>query len=156
MPIVGNQPPVIIPPSVNRSELVALINDNFARLNTQIQNLGYQPSSITLTRPAGSNSISGDISTGIKNAPAFLAFASIPNSSPAFVRPVLDVGYVVSGGSSPGSVNGSILRSLRCLYDPTTGVIRSFIDTTDTSPTNGIAETWTFFIFLIGATAASN
>lgn len=142
----ASQPPIPLSPTQDLSQQIAFINQNFISVNNRLQSFGYS-NSITVTRAASTQSKSGDLSTGILNSPVYVCFAAVPLSSPAFIRSVPDY--------SSDTTSGVITRVLRTLYDPTTGVVRCFVEQPTSSPTYGLAETWTFTFYLLTQTSPS-
>lgn len=141
-----NQPPIFIAPDMDKNLQWSYANQNFTLLNNQLQTFGYS-NSVTVTRPASTTDNSSDVLTGIRNSPVYVCFASIPNSSPAFIRTVPEVSYSLS--------SGTVEYSLRALYDPTTGVIRCFVESPSSAVIYPSAQTWTFTFYLIRPTSRS-
>lgn len=99
---------------------------------------------VLVTRTGGNDSGHVDVDTGALGAPMFLCTVRSPAASPSFRFQTPYTTFNTSGTDS-----GKILAEKRALYDPTTGVVRFFVDATSLYPSFGSDETWEFQYFLM-------
>lgn len=99
---------------------------------------------IKVSRAASTDQGFSDVATGVLGAPMFLATVRNPAGSPSFSQQTPFPVFATSGTDS-----GKIITNKRALYDPSTGVVRFFVESTTINPAHATAETWEFQYFLL-------
>jgi len=99
---------------------------------------------VTVIRSASSDSGYEDVESDVFNAAAFIAFWNVPGASPEFKQQTPYISFNTSGADS-----GKIIGGRRALYDPSTGVVRFFVDATTIHPTYSTSESIEFSYFLL-------
>lgn len=99
---------------------------------------------VQATRLGGNDSGYVDVDTGALGAPMFFSTVRAPAASPSFRHQTPFLTYYTGGSDS-----GKIIGNKRSLYDPSTGVIRFFVEATSLNPSYGSNETWEFQYFLL-------
>lgn len=97
-----------------------------------------------VSRAASADSGSADVETGVLGAPMFFSTVRSPVGSPSFRHQTPFISYNTSGADS-----GKLIGNKRALYDPSTGVVRFFVEATTLHPSFATAETWEFQYFLM-------
>lgn len=99
---------------------------------------------VTVTRKASNDSNYNEVSTGVLGAPMFFCTVRAPSGSPSFRHMCPFLSYFTTGANS-----GKLISGKRALYDPSTGVVRFFVESTDINPSYATDETWEFQYFLL-------
>lgn len=115
-----------------------IINSDFPTLTVAATD------TVKVSRAASADQGFTDVGTGVLGAPMFMCTVRNPAGSPSFRQQTPFTVYNTSGSDS-----GKIITSKRALYDPSTGVIRFFVESSSINPSYATSESWEFQYFLL-------